>query len=560
MATTMGTGDIIGRCNQLQKDWSERNTKFKEWYELIEMVDNLKQKNMESFVGNDPRASYNLMSSMLNQTIPHRIDPSKLSQEHIKPAGELANLYSTAWEDIQYKFRQRGRYWQTTFIGLLLATGWYSVFSIVADDGTQCVAEILNPATVYPDWDDVLFECAHIYSISGRKAMRLAYRNGWSTDKIRANSTVTVFDYWHLNDAGQVMNAIVLDKELVKSDQLQPRFNRIPIFTSPCGGLPDMGEITQDKTKWRREIGMSALAANENIYRYWNKWWSFSMQLLRDTAQARTYEKTASSSKIVKPEEWFKRGAHFKLGPNDDLGFIQPPAIPIELRSAQLDMEAMMQRGGPSWAMFGNIQQQMTAYVMSQIASSANQTTQAYHHGIQDCITDIDNFWLYLIREHKYKPYGIGLPSGLPPEAKITADYEMRIPGDLVQRATTARMLNPDFTLSNTMIMQELFPEIKNPMEEQARVRADQAQKHPVRAAISLIESFREEAELLSKARDTIGSNLYSKAADLIEASITNAPQPQNGTAGLPPSGPSGAGAPAPGPGVVPPPGSEQMM
>ena len=556
---TMNSGDIIGRCSQLQKDWGERNTKFKEWYELIEMVDKLKQKNMESFVGNDPKASFNLMSSMLNQTIPHRIDPSKLEQEHIEPAAELSNFFDTAWEDIHYKFRQRGRYWQDTFIGFLLATGWYSVFSIVTDDGTQCVAEILNPATVFPDWDDILFECAHIFTISGRKAMRLAQRNNWGVSKIRENANVTVYDYWHLDDSGQVMNAISIDKDLVKPDQLQPRFNRIPIFVSPCGGLPDMGEISQDKTKWRMEIGMSALAANENIYRYWNKWWTFSMQLLRDTAQARTFEKTASQKQIVKPEEWNKRGAHFKLGPNDDLGFIQPPAIPVELRSSQLDMEAMMQRGGPSWAMYGNIQQQMTAYVMSQIAASANQTTKAYHHGIIDCITDIDNFWLHLMQEHKYKPYGLGLPSGLPPNAKVTADYEMRIPGDLVQRATTARMLNPDFTLSNMKIMEELFPEIKNPMEENARIRADAAMKHPVRAAISLIESFREEALLLRKARNEPAAVLYEKAAALVEASITSAPQPQGGAPVLPTGSSSGAGAPRPGPQQVSPPGSEQM-
>lgn len=557
----MNLRDIQSRCNQLKQDWAGRNEKFKEWYELIEMVDKLKQKNMESFVGNDPRASYNLMSSMLNQTIPHRIDPTTLDQESLEPAAELSNLFGTAWEDIQYKYRQRGRYWQTSFIGLLLATGWYSVFSIVTDDGSQCVAEILNPATVFPDWDDTLFECAHVFRISGRKAMRLAYRNGWNANRIRANSIVTIYDYWHLTDAGQVMNAIAIDNELVKPDQLQPKFNRIPIFVSPCGGLPDMGEITQDKDKWRKEIGLSALAANENIYKYWNKWWTFSMQLLRDTAQARTYEKTTSQTRIVKPEEWSKRGAHFKLGPNDDLGFIQPPAIPIELRSAQLDMEAMMQRGGPSWAMFGNIQQQMTAYVMSQIASSANQTTKAYHHGIIDCITDIDNFWLHLIQENKYKPYDKSLPSGLPPDAKITADYEMRIPGDLVQRATTARMLNPDFTLSNSRIMGELFPEIKNPTEEQAMVRADKAEKHPVRAAISLVESFREEAELLRKADNDSAAELYESAASLVEASISQAPQPQGAPSNLPTGGtPSGAGAPAAGPQAVPPPGSEQMI
>ena len=133
----------------------------------------------------------------------------------------------------------------------------------------------------------------------------------------------------------------------------------------------------------------------------------------------------------------------------------------------------------------------------------------------------------------------------------------MRIPGDLVQRATTARMLNSDFELSTMKVMEELFPEIKNPMEEDARLRADKARKHPVHAAITLIEGFRKDAELLRKAKNERAAVLYDKAADLVEASITEAPQPQGTTApGLPTgNAPPGAESPAPGPQTVPPPG-----
>ncbi|GAG96097.1 unnamed protein product, partial [marine sediment metagenome] len=122
----------------------------------------------------------------------------------------------------------------------------------------------------------------------------------------------------------------------------------------------------------------------------------------------------ASNKQIVKPGEWNKRGAHFKMGPQDEVGFVTPPPIPMELRSSQLDMEAMMQRGGPSWAMFGNIQQQLTAYVMSQISASANQITKPFHQGIIDCITDIDNFWHQLVKNNKYKIYDRDYPEGLP--------------------------------------------------------------------------------------------------------------------------------------------------
>lgn len=235
------------------------------------------------------------------------------------------------------------------------------------------------------------------------------------------------------------------------------------------------------------------------------------------------------------------------MGIDESVGFIVPPPIPVELRSSQLDMEAMMQRGGPSWAMFGSIQQQLTSYVMSQIAASANQITKPFHQGVIDCLTDIDNFFYDMIRDNKYKPYGRGLPEGLPENARLTAEYELRIPGDFVQRVTAARIANPAFELSDEKIMEENFPEIKSPAEEIAKIRAGKARRHPVHAAISLIESFKEEARLLRKAGDVDGAKLYEKAADLVEASLTAAPEAEE-----PPTG--GVRPPGVRPEVVPPP------
>lgn len=535
----MKGNEVVAKCSTLKRFWAKRNTKFKDWYSQIEMVDTLAQKDMESFVGNDPRASYNLVLSMLDQRVPHKIPPEDLSIEEIAPAAELSKTFDIAWDDVFTMYRRRGKYWLRDLIGYILATGWYSVFAMITPDGSRCIAEIWNPATVYPMWDDELIECAHVFSISGRQARRLAARNDWKVERLESRSRVKVSDYWWIESAitgDKVFNAIALDNDIVKDVTEETRFNRIPIFTSPVGGLPDTGELAPagSAEAWKEEIGQSLIATNEKIYNYWNKWWSFSMQLLRDTAQARTYEKTRSAKQIVKKEDWYRRGAHYKMTPDDEIGFITPPPIPVELRSAQLDMEAMMQRGGPSWAMFGSVQQQMTSYVMSQVAASANQISKPYHQGVVDCISDIDNFWFRLMKEYSYKPYGRGLPDGLPADTKMTAEYELRIPGDLTQRVTTARIMNPSFELSDEKVMEELFPEIKNPAEEIARIRAGKARQHPIHIQISLIESFRQEAGLLRKAGDVDGAVLYEKAADLVEATLTQAGEEVPTEAGAP--------------------------
>lgn len=244
--TSADASKVIKRCGELQKFWQKRNTKFKEWYKLIQMVDELKQTNMESFVGNDPQSSFKLLRHLLDQEIPHRIPHELLTVQTMAAASGVSKLFETAWDDIYQRYRNRGRQgWVFDLAGLLLATGWYSVFAMVTADGKRCVAEILNPATVYPVWDDALVECSRIDTVNPMVAQRMAVRNKWDIGGI-PRSNLKRYDHWLLDDSGKVYNSIVLGNKLVKPVTHEPKFDRIPIFTSPVGGLPDTGIIMED--------------------------------------------------------------------------------------------------------------------------------------------------------------------------------------------------------------------------------------------------------------------------------------------------------------------------
>ncbi|MDP1907350.1 MAG: hypothetical protein Q8K85_03545, partial [Hyphomicrobium sp.] len=394
---------------------------------------------------------------------------------------------------------------------------------MVTDDGNKCYDEPWNPIDVYPMWDSTLglSEVAHIYGTSPLQATNMCKKNGWVLTnnyaqwRASVGRGIKVYDYWwaELDDTfpftKSIWNAIVIDTVLVKYERT--RFRRMPIYVAPVGGLPDMGSLTEgvlptysstlklqtqetNPERWKAELGQSIIATNEHIYRTWNKWWSFSLQLLRDTAQPRIFERSRSGKAIVRPEDVFRRGAIFRGGPDDSVDFIGTPPIPLELRSTQLDLEAMMQRGGVSWSMYGNVQGQLTAYVMSQIAASANQVMKPFHQAFIYRIEDIDNDWLADIKDRGLKPYGFKYPDVLPDNAYVSADYDVEIPGDLVQRATTARMLDPDFRLSYSYVLRKLFPDIEDAMQERAQVRADQAELHPSNSIIALIQYYRRQA------------------------------------------------------------------
>jgi hypothetical protein len=541
MLVKQDASSVIAKCNELKNFWAPRNAKMKVWYRLIQMIDELATDKMESFVGNDPRSMFNLVLHLLDVEIPHRI--RNLDDADMKMAtasAEVTKFFDIAWADMEEEFRRSGprQSLKRSLIGLLLATGWHSAFAIISDRGDKAFFDLWNPAQTYPMWDygSGLSEVAHIYPVSSTRAKSMQKSNAWP-DIGNPTGDQTVYDYWWVEvDADfpfalRVWNSVVLSGKLVKFEPT--RFHKIPVYVAPVGGLPDTGPLSEGTEisasfnaggqtrgdRWKEEIGQSLVATNEFIYKSWNKWWTFSLQLLRDTAQPRIFERSRSGKAIVKPEDIFRRGAILRGGPDDSIEFIGAPPIPLELRSTQLDLEAMMQRGGVSWAMYGNVTGQLTAYVMSQIAASANQVMRPYQQALENLFTDIDNDLLADIRERGIQPYGWKIPTAIPDDAKISATFEIEIPGDLVQRATVARMLDPEFALSYSFVVKKLFPEIKNPLQERARRLADRAELSPENSLIAQIRYYRKQAAFLSKS-DADAARLYELAADAAEAQM----------------------------------------
>jgi hypothetical protein len=513
---------------------------MKDWYELVEMIDSLKTDKMESFVGNDPRALYNLVLHMLDSEVPHAVAQEFVTPELTSKAIVIESFLSTLWRDNQQRFRLSGprQSLTRTILGLMLATGWYSVFAINSDDGSCTFIDVWNPAEVFPFWGyDGLVECAHIYNVSKEAATSMLRRCGWKVWRALP-PTVKIRDYWEIKEDGIVYNTIAIGEEVVKNEE-PTRFTKLPIYISPVGGLPDTGAIgaissinsglsmnkgsISSADRWKAEIGQSIVATNEHIYKAWNKWWTFSLQLLRDTAQAPILERSRSGKPIVRPENIFGRGQIWRGGPEDSVDFVSRPPIPIELRTTQLDLEAMMQRGGVNWSMYGSVSQRLTAYVMSQIAASANQIMKPFHQAYINLCSDIDNDLVTDWKERGIKPYNFSFPSGFSENFYITTHYEIEIPGDLINRITQAKMADPEFRLSYSTIMKKLFPEIKNPQQEWAQIEADKAKRHWVNSTIALIRHFEEQANLLIRT-DPEASKLFTQAAQITRATLSAQP------------------------------------
>ena len=540
--SAMMANDIQTKCTTLQKFWMEREKKFKDWYQLLTLFDKFAQENMESFVGNDPRTFWNMSKFLLTpRPMVHRILLDGLTKSEAASASNLEEGFTRAWgiNDRNHRRRGRGTWWEE-FVGQLTLLGWYSVFVMATPK--ELIAEIWNPAHVFPKFGESgLIECSHIYPMTAPEANKLVSMKEWAVPTRKFTTKVNLYDWWILDDNGEVNNAIVIGDHVAKDLIVEPSFNGvIPIICGPVGGIPDDGTLSP-RDEWKGNLGQSIFATDEKVYQAFNKLMSFMQQLMRDTAQARWVVKTRSPG-VVKPADIFKRGAVFEFAPDEDMYPVPVNPIPIELKSHLIEIQGMIQRGSLSWLLFGNIMQEISAYTMSQVANSSQQVLDPYHQTIMYVASEIDNRWKDSIIRLGMKPLGIEVPQELPEHAEFDAIYKISIPGDLLQRANAARMLSPNIKFSQRTIMDTMFPEIKDPVREIASANADDAMMHPAWKLVSLVRAFEEQAKFLTEFGDTQGAQLFQASADNLKKQMMLEPV-QEEVAALPPGEQAPTGA-----------------
>ena len=522
----MTATEMIARCMGLKKNWVTRNSKFTDWYNILKLEDVLEQEGMESVAANDPRTGFNLARHLIvNSIIAHKVEQEDMLPEEVAATSYMEGYVTKRWKEHEDRYGSAGKQgWLWHLVSWLLATGWYSVFSIVEDD--KIWSEVWSPAEVFPDFaEEGMIEVAHIYSLSPAAANRKAKRMGWPLrSKIVGN--IILYDHWDFDDNGNVANSIVLGTEFAKAptvDIYLSKVGRLPVFTAPAGGLPDMGSL--EVAKWQEHYGESIVATNESLSKNYNKMLSYLQQLMRDTSNPRYLELSSGESQILKAEDIFKRGAIFRGAPGESAGPMQTPAIPIELRQVIMDYQNMLQRGMFPWAVFGNIQQTMSYLAMASVASSSMQILSPYVNAIKGLLTNINNYWKDMILLNGLHPHKFKKPDNLPEEFTFDVQADIEIPGYLVQRATVARMLDPTFRLSTTTVMDRLFPEVKDPLKEQARVRKDDALSHPKAVLADSIIAFREQARLMRESQDNDSADIYEKLAASLEAELEGTQQ-----------------------------------
>ena len=543
--------------NELQKLYSGRNEAFASSFELLALTDKLATEGMESFVGNDPKTLWRMATFLLQpKPLVHKIhipDGRSLTTEQAAAVLITENLFKRIWEARNVGNQRRGGdtfFW--TIIGRLLATGWYAApFGMQSE---KFFVDTWEPETVYPEFsedeDEGLVKLARVWTMGWSSAIRFVKKHGWNLGEIgtKANTgNVTFKQLWRLNENGQVeMGVDSGNNKMFQKIAIQPGLKRIPILVGAVAGLPLSGQrafLQQggndlSKLKIPRNpqavMGLSIMSTNEAIYNSFNRSVTFLMQLMRDTANPKTFEKTGGNKVIVaNADEWFKRGAHFRMGHQDDLGIIQLPGIPVEIQQTLILMRNMAQRGGFSDATFGTAIEGMSSVLLAQSSEAAQQNLMTYHMAAEFMVSEISTEWLVEVLAHPRKyaklmtvieQTAIDVLQAELTDLSIRSSYAIRIPGDLAQRVNLAKFASPSWELSPESAYEFFFPEVPDGKIELERVAQSKAKQDPVFSEVKVIDALR------TAAVEVQGSNpdlaiLYRSVADIKFKQITGAGQ-----------------------------------
>jgi len=520
---------MLDNVDKLRKSWDTRLTKFQEWMKLLKLTDELKKTGMESTVTNYPRTFYNLALYFLTAGLTQHVlplasdDPIEMD---IQARCERACQYM--WKKIDEKRMMGGKPPFKTELGFdLLVLGWYAG-QIAYDEVTQELRPTLwNPAQAFPRYEDgQLIECLHEYSLTGASLMRKATANKWNYTTKTPDKVVTLDDYYYLDEKGNLMNVILADRKPITAEEVR---EDILLLVSPVGGFPEEGVI-ETGDAWKGLIGQSILEPDAVTIRSHNRWATFLLQILRDSAQPR-WQETSTGEPKVDPEKLYQRGfvAHFQ--PGEGLMPIATPPIPIEMQSLLLTMEKDLQKGGFSDLLYGLMEGRTSGYALSQIVSTANQVLMPYQEAKDFFISQCDTFFLNRIKEGGKKFVIKGrvleelIPKEIPEDVTVTSFSELATPKDWLEKATVANYLKD--VLDEETILEEIL-KVPDLQVVNRRKQSDRVRNHPMTQNIELAAAYNTYAKYLDWRGDKEGAARFRKAAQAMEAQLS-APAPGQG-------------------------------
>lgn len=526
----------VGKVKQIiavnKRYWVQRNLKFRDWFRLLILIDELATKGMETYVSNEPQTFFN-MAHFLTTTgeLSHLIPVANDSPIEMDKRAKVHRGCEAMWVQVDRGRREGG---MSPFIDelafYLLILGWYALAMQFDKDTGLLRPQIWSPFDTYPMYaNNKMDSLVHSYPLTQKEAVVKAQQNGWEYNPGFDGDGNTVIDDFFKMEGKTLWNMILINGRDVtgwvdRSD--------MKIMAAPVAGFPDKGSLSNTGNivtasssnfrDWRRLTGRGIFEVNEAVTRSFNKWKSMVTQILRDTAQPIIQEFSASPQ--ATPEKLRERGAYFHYSPGETgLQRLPPASMPIEVQSNLQETRREMQKGSFNDSVYGMFDgKKPPGYTLSLLASaSANQILYPYMDGKNYVFAECDSFWLSGVKKSG-KVYVVKgefiedlTPEEIPEDVFFKVKSDIATPKDWMERATVANMM--DEHVDETTLITEVY-RLTDPQGIKRRKSLDRVLKHEMTQQIELAAGYYAHADYLTSRGDARQARLFKSAASQIEA------------------------------------------
>ncbi len=539
LASADDVAKVVQRIQHNKHFWVQRNLKFRDWFHLLILIDELASKGMETYVSNEPQTFYN-MAHFLTTTgeLSHLTSIANESALELDKRAKIHRGCESMWNQVDRGRRAGGdQSFKDELAFYLLILGWYSV-AMQYDPATGLLRpQIWSPFDTYPMYaNNRMDSLVHSYPTTQKEAVIKADQNGWTYNPGFDGDGNVIIDDYFLMQGEKMWNMILINSRDVTGWVERPDMK---IMAAPVAGFPDKGSLsntgntvtaaTSNFRDWRRLSGRGIFEVNEAVTRSFNKWKSMVTQILRDTAQPIIQEFSGSAQ--ATPEQLRDRGALFHYLPGETgLQRLPPASIPIEIQASLAETRREMQKGSFNDAVFGMMEGRNAGYTLSLLASaSANQILSPYMDGKNFVFSEADSFWLDNVRKggKVFVVKGQFLedlkPEDIPEDVYVEVKSDIATPKDWMERATVANMMEKH--VDETTLITEVY-KLTDPQGIKRRRSLDRVLNHEMTKQIELVAGYYVHADYLVSRGDSRQAGIFRRAAANMEAQFG---QPANG-------------------------------
>ena len=531
--------------------WNARNVRIQLWRNLVKQIDYRQRKQgatgkYHSFEGNESASFYSAMVQLLTKNpIRSRIPLAQTAEADRKVAGQVERLIEGTYRDIDDRRARRpldAEPLRSTIAKFACADGWAitETVKLEEDDAAEVDVRTYDITDVAFDWAQDGLTYAILRSQRTQYQLRLEYPN-IDTTKVKGppprvglydqNAPQSPFNipvytcYWRLRngDKFEVWYGSAVNEQWAIEPYKLAWTTQVPVCIVPMNGLPfrnNLGYVTSKTTRdeidgvdavvdetddWTSDVGRGIFHMNETLYEEMNRLWADVLDFLDKESHNTWFKETDEGDD---DELGIGRGGDVvnALKTGEKIGRVPPGSMANELSVMLNSMASMLQRGGISWQLMGQLPAvEFSGFAINQLLSAAVAVANPYIIGVTTLYRQTNAFIVeaYKHARHDFTEVNVWREKTLVQERidlkvlegrKFWFEVQLRpgLPNDLAVRMNTAALARRDGLLDKWTIMDEILDQ-DDPEQIIARQNEEQILERPtIKLRLLITQMLRE--------------------------------------------------------------------